>query len=191
MTDFSVTNTVTSTRARAPLSVEALAGPQRRQRKEAIIRGLFFAAAMVSVLISVLIIVSSDPRGMDLHHPSRLVRDLGRNGLVPAAWFVRHAHLVGVVDHRHGRGHVGRRAAWPWRRHLPKRICESPHPRHLEAGARSPCWRALGCARLLCLVLHQPPGDREDRAKRMVVDWLHHLGYGRCRCCRMGAAPVA
>jgi ABC-type phosphate transport system permease subunit len=58
MTDFSVANMVTPTRTLPSLSVEALAGPQSRQRKESIIRGLFFAAALVSVLISVLIVVS-------------------------------------------------------------------------------------------------------------------------------------
>ena len=58
MTDFSVTDMVTTTRTPPSLSVEALAGPQSRQRKESIIRGLFFAAALVSVLISVLIVVS-------------------------------------------------------------------------------------------------------------------------------------
>ena len=57
MTDFSVTDMVTAT-TRSSLSVEALAGPAKRQRRESIIRGLFLAAALVSVLISVLIIFS-------------------------------------------------------------------------------------------------------------------------------------
>jgi len=58
MTDFSVTSVVTAARDRRPTTIEALAGPQRRQFKEAIIRAFFFAAALVSVLISVLIIFS-------------------------------------------------------------------------------------------------------------------------------------
>lgn len=58
MTDVSVTDMVTPTRIRKVVSVEALAGPVARQRKEKIIRGLFFAAALVSVLISVLIVFS-------------------------------------------------------------------------------------------------------------------------------------
>ena len=40
------------------LSVETLAGPKRRLRKEAAIRSLFFAAALVSIAISALIIFS-------------------------------------------------------------------------------------------------------------------------------------
>jgi ABC-type phosphate transport system permease subunit len=40
------------------LTVEKLAGPRRRARKEAGIKGLFFAAASVSILISVLIVGS-------------------------------------------------------------------------------------------------------------------------------------
>lgn len=40
------------------LSVQALAGPKRRQRREAVIRGLFLLAALVSVVISILIVFS-------------------------------------------------------------------------------------------------------------------------------------
>ena len=58
MTDFSVTDAVAPRRSREPLSIDALAGPQTRQRKESVIRSFFFAAALVSVLISVLIIFS-------------------------------------------------------------------------------------------------------------------------------------
>lgn len=43
---------------RTDLSVEILAGPPRRIRRERFVRGVFFTAAMVSVLISVLIIYS-------------------------------------------------------------------------------------------------------------------------------------
>jgi len=42
----------------AKLTVETLAGPQKRARKEAIIRGFFFLAASVSLLISILIVGS-------------------------------------------------------------------------------------------------------------------------------------
>lgn len=55
MTDLNVDDLVTSSSS-ATLSVEALAGPNARLRKEKIVRGFFFAAALVSVLISVLII---------------------------------------------------------------------------------------------------------------------------------------
>jgi len=54
MTDFSLSDVV----ARPLLTTDALAGPAKRLRRESVIRGLFFAAAMVSVLISVLIIFS-------------------------------------------------------------------------------------------------------------------------------------
>jgi len=40
------------------ITVETLAGPKKRARKEAIIRSIFFFAASVSVLISVLIVGS-------------------------------------------------------------------------------------------------------------------------------------
>jgi len=55
MTDFSVTDMVTSSRP-TTLSVDALAGPDARLRKERIVQACFFVAALVSVLISVLII---------------------------------------------------------------------------------------------------------------------------------------
>jgi len=43
---------------REPLSVETLAGPKERARKEAVIQGVFFLAASVSIVISVLIVGS-------------------------------------------------------------------------------------------------------------------------------------
>jgi phosphate transport system permease protein len=58
MTDFSVTDAVTSGTNQEKLSVEALAGPRSRLRKEGIVRAVFLSAAMVSVVISVLIIFS-------------------------------------------------------------------------------------------------------------------------------------
>lgn len=54
MADISLSDLV----AAPKLTTEALAGPVRRLRKEKLIRGVFFAAALVSVLISVLIIFS-------------------------------------------------------------------------------------------------------------------------------------
>jgi len=54
MTDFSLSDVVST----PTLTTDALAGPRTRLRKEAVIRGVFFAAALVSVLISVLIIFS-------------------------------------------------------------------------------------------------------------------------------------
>ena len=56
MTDFSLSDVVGS--RPATLTTDALAGPRNRLRKESIIRGVFFAAALVSILISVLIIFS-------------------------------------------------------------------------------------------------------------------------------------
>jgi len=55
MTDFSVSDLVGSP---PTLTTEALAGPRTRLRRESLIRGFFFSAALVSVLISVLIIFS-------------------------------------------------------------------------------------------------------------------------------------
>lgn len=54
MTDVSLSDVAAS----QTLTAEALAGPASRLRKESIIRALFFGAALVSVLISVLIIFS-------------------------------------------------------------------------------------------------------------------------------------
>lgn len=56
MTDFSLSDVVGT--PPATLSTDALAGPRSRLRKEGIIRGIFFAAALMSILISVLIIFS-------------------------------------------------------------------------------------------------------------------------------------
>ncbi len=56
MADISISNS--STAAVGSLSVEALAGPQKRARKEALIRSVFLLASLVSILISVLIVVS-------------------------------------------------------------------------------------------------------------------------------------
>jgi phosphate transport system permease protein len=55
---MSLTDVALSDVAAAPLTTEALSGPATRLRKEAIIRGFFFAAALVSVLISALIMFS-------------------------------------------------------------------------------------------------------------------------------------
>ena len=58
MTDVSVKDALVPRHNQPTLSIDALAGPQARQRRESLIRGFFFAAALVSVLISVLIIFS-------------------------------------------------------------------------------------------------------------------------------------
>ena len=188
MTDFSVTNTVTSTRARAPLSVEALAGPQRRQRKEAIIRGLFFAAAMVSVLISVLIIVSLIREAWTFITQVDWSVTWGETG-----WFPRRglydmptllvSSIIVTVVAMLVAGPLGLGAAIYLSEYASRRTRGILKP-VLEVLAGVPSV-VLG---FFALVLHQPPGDREDRAQRLVVDWLHHLGswplpvspYGRC-----------
>lgn len=46
------------TRVNEQLTVDALAGPARRHRREAVIRAIFMAAALVSIAISVLIVFS-------------------------------------------------------------------------------------------------------------------------------------
>lgn len=56
MTDMSLSDVVGQ--PSSTLTTDALAGPRTRLRKESIIRNIFFSAALVSVLISVLIIFS-------------------------------------------------------------------------------------------------------------------------------------
>ena len=58
MTDVSVSEVLGTGEASPGLTTDALAGPRSRQRKETLIRAFFFCAALVSVLISVLIIFS-------------------------------------------------------------------------------------------------------------------------------------
>jgi ABC-type phosphate transport system permease subunit len=57
MADIGITSELNSTLS-AGLTVDTLAGPRRRARKEAAIKGAFFVAASVSILISVLIVGS-------------------------------------------------------------------------------------------------------------------------------------
>ncbi len=54
MTDFSLSDVV----GKSAITVDTLAGPRTRIRKESAIRAFFFSAALVSVLISVLIVFS-------------------------------------------------------------------------------------------------------------------------------------
>lgn len=56
MADISISNSSTVTVG--SLSVDALAGPKKRARKEALIRSVFLLASLVSILISVLIVLS-------------------------------------------------------------------------------------------------------------------------------------
>ena len=59
MADISIPNSsLGSSRASESLSVDALAGPKSRARKEAVIRSIFLIAALASILISTLIVLS-------------------------------------------------------------------------------------------------------------------------------------
>lgn len=59
MADISIPNSsLGSLRASESLSVDALAGPKSRVRKEAVIRSIFLIAALASILISTLIVLS-------------------------------------------------------------------------------------------------------------------------------------
>ncbi len=89
MADISIPSTSAGAVGRDPLTVDALAGPRKRARKESFIKGIFFIAASVSIIISILIVASLVREAWTFATGVEWAKTWGQNG-----WFPRQ----GVYD---------------------------------------------------------------------------------------------
>ena len=110
---------------RQPITLELMRGSPHRRRKELVIRGLFLAAALLGLVISVAIVLALAGQAIRW----LLAIDLGGSGrgLVPPRRRVRPGdHLRGDPDDRRHRD-ARRGAARPRRRRLPLGVRESAY----------------------------------------------------------------